>query len=75
MPTETDEKRARAERIFTAREQRKADAPKAVHDYYAAQDALRERTRQLREERLAREANQKKDQSEPKIRRTRASDR
>ncbi len=47
--------RARAERIFRAREQMKADAPEAVRDYYAAQQALIERTRQLREERLARE--------------------
>jgi hypothetical protein len=59
MPTDTNEKRAHAERLFTARKPTKADAPKAVQDYYAAQDALRERTRRLREERLARETGEK----------------
>ncbi len=51
---ETD--RSRAERIFRRREQLRADAPKAVQDYYAAQQAVIERTRKLREERIAREA-------------------
>jgi hypothetical protein len=45
---------ARAERLFKAREQQKADAPKATADYYAAEKALRERTEKLRRLRLAR---------------------
>jgi len=35
MPKHENE-RARAERIFKTREQQKADAPKAIADYYAA---------------------------------------
>jgi len=38
----------RAERLFKAREQLKADAPKALADYYAAEQALRDRTQELR---------------------------
>ncbi len=57
MPHNTEAERARAERIFKNREKRKADAPKAVADYYAAQQSIVDRTRRLREERLAREAN------------------
>ena len=56
MPYNTEADRTRAEAIFKAREQRKADAPKAMKDYQAAQDAVRDRTKRLREERLAREA-------------------
>ncbi len=56
MPNNT-ETSARAERIFRRREELKADAPKAVQDYYAAQQRTIQRTRRLREERLAREAN------------------
>ena len=51
--------RARAERLFKAREELKADAPKATADYYAAVQRVRERTRELRKLRLAREAAQK----------------
>jgi hypothetical protein len=56
MPNNTEAERSRAERIFHRREQLKADAPKATHDYHAAQQRVIERTRKLREERLAREA-------------------
>jgi hypothetical protein len=59
MPNNTEMDRARAERIFRRREELKADAPKALHDYYAAQEAVLERTRKLRDERLSREANAK----------------
>jgi hypothetical protein len=47
MPKHENE-RARAERIFKTREQQKADAPKATSDYYAAQQAMRDRTRSRR---------------------------
>jgi len=39
------------------REQQKADASVAMADYVAGQQALRERTNKLREQRLAREAD------------------
>ena len=48
--------RKRAELIFKAREQQKTDAPKATAEYYAAQQRLLERTQQLRQLRLEREA-------------------
>jgi hypothetical protein len=51
--------RARAERIFKARERREADAPRATADYYAAQQRIRDRTQELRRLRLAREAQEK----------------
>jgi hypothetical protein len=54
MPSHAEENRLRAERRFKAREQQIADAPKAWEDYYAAQHKLRDRTRELREQRLAR---------------------
>ena len=60
MPKDENE-RARAERIFKTREQQKADAPKAMADYYAAQQAIRDRTERLRQLRLARDAEQKRD--------------
>jgi len=60
MPLHENEYRDRAEQIFRAREQQKADAPKAVADYYAAQEKLRTRTQELRQLRLAREAQKKK---------------
>jgi len=60
MPKDENE-RARAERIFKTREQQKADAPKATADYYAAQQAIRDRTEKLRQLRLARDAEQKRD--------------
>jgi hypothetical protein len=53
----TEADRTRAEAIFKAREQRKADAPKAMKDYQAAQQAIRDRTKRLRDERIAREAD------------------
>ena len=53
--------RARAERLFKAREDRKADAPKAIADYYAAEQRVRERTQELRQLRLAREAQRAKE--------------
>ncbi len=55
-------KRARAERIFKRKDAIKADGPKALQDYNAAQQAIIEWTRKLREQRLAREvASQRKD--------------
>jgi len=60
MLKQSDDQRARAERVFRAREQQKADAPQATRDYYAAQQAIIERTRRLRQERLARERQAKK---------------
>jgi hypothetical protein len=51
--------RARAERIFKAREYQKADATKATADYYAAQQRVRDRTQQLRRLRFEREAQKK----------------
>jgi ABC-type uncharacterized transport system auxiliary subunit len=58
MPQHETE-RVRAERLFKVRERQKADTPKATADYYAAQQALRERTRELRQLRLARDAEKK----------------
>ncbi len=55
MPKQT-EAQLRAERIFRARELRKADAPQAVKDYYAKIDETLERMKQLRAARLRREA-------------------
>ena len=54
MPSNADENRLRAERVFKARERQKADAPKAWAEYHAAEQKLRDRTRELREQRLAR---------------------
>ena len=54
MPLHEEENRLRAERVFKAREQQKADAPQAWAEYQAAQQKLRDRTRELREQRLAR---------------------
>jgi hypothetical protein len=53
MPSHAEENRLRAERQFKAREQQKAGA---WENYQAAQRKLRDRTRELREQRLAREA-------------------
>jgi hypothetical protein len=50
------ENQDRAERLFKAREQQKADAPQAMADYHAAIQRLRDRTDELRRQRLAREA-------------------
>jgi len=56
MPQKQNDDRARADRIFKIRQQQNADAPKATADYYAAQQKLRDRTQELRQLRLAREA-------------------
>jgi hypothetical protein len=61
MPEHENADRARAERLFRTRELQKADAPKATADYYAAEQAVRDRTRELRRLRLAREVNKKRD--------------
>jgi hypothetical protein len=58
MP-ENDPNHQRAERIFKARQERQADAPKANAEYHAAQEKLRDRTKELRRLRLAREAQEK----------------
>ena len=47
---------AHARRIFGIRDQEKADAPKALAEYRAAEQKIRDRTRELRELRLARDA-------------------
>jgi hypothetical protein len=60
MRKHENEERVRAERHFK-RELQKADAPKATADYYAAEQAVRERTKELRRLRLARAANKKRD--------------
>jgi hypothetical protein len=59
MPQHENADRARAERIIKAREQQRAEAPKATADYYAAQQRIRDRTQDLRRLRLAREAQEK----------------
>jgi hypothetical protein len=60
MPEHENQDRLRAERLFTAREKQKADAPQAVADYYAAEQKLRDRTQELRQLRLARETQMKR---------------
>jgi L-amino acid N-acyltransferase YncA len=50
------QKQDRAERLFKAREQQKADAPQAMAEYHAAIERVRARTDELRRQRLAREA-------------------
>jgi hypothetical protein len=52
MPQRENADHARAERLFKTRELQKADAPKATADYYAAEQAIRDRTRELRRLRL-----------------------
>jgi hypothetical protein len=52
MPEHENAERARAERLFR-------DAPKATADYYAAEQAVRNRTQELRRLRLARDAQKK----------------
>jgi hypothetical protein len=47
---------SRAEALFKRREEQKADAPVAMAEYRAAEQAKYERMRELRELRLAREA-------------------
>jgi hypothetical protein len=47
--------RERAEERLKFREKQKADAPVAMQEYRAEEEATRQRTQRLREERLARE--------------------
>lgn len=47
---------AKAAKRELVRQRQKADAPVAMAEYRAAQEAVRQRTRQLREQRMAREA-------------------
>jgi hypothetical protein len=54
------EKHERAERLFKAREQQKADAPQAMAEYQANIQRLRDRTDELRRQRLAREAQKQR---------------
>jgi len=63
MPERIDPTRQRAERIFKARQERQADAPKATAEYYAAQEKLRDRTKELRQLRLARESQEHSNRS------------
>jgi hypothetical protein len=63
-PKEDRARAARAEQLFKNREERKADAPKAMAEYRAAEQALRDRTRTLRQIRLAREAGDLASQAE-----------
>jgi hypothetical protein len=53
----------RAERLFKAREQQKADAPQAMAEYHAAIQRMRDRTQELRRQRLAREARKTQKQA------------
>jgi hypothetical protein len=60
MAQNQNDHRARVERMFKIRQQQHADAPKATADYYAGQQKIRDRTRELRQLRLAREAEKKR---------------
>lgn len=68
MPQHETEDHDRAERIFKARQQQKADASQAIADYYAAQQRLRDRTQELRQLRLAQVEQSGKQKAEPKNR-------
>jgi hypothetical protein len=57
MPQHENVDRARAERIFKAREQQRAEAPKATAE--AALQKIRDRTQELRRLRLERETQKK----------------
>ena len=59
MQKTLDDQKARAERAFR-REQMKSDAPEAMREYQAAQQALIDRMQRLRSERLAREVGSAK---------------
>jgi hypothetical protein len=50
--------RVRAEALFRRREQQKADAPIAMAEYRAKQQAALQRMHELRRQRLAREAQE-----------------
>jgi hypothetical protein len=56
VPSNSEAARARAEAFFKRRQEQAADAPVAWTEYKDAQEAFRERTRALRELRLARKA-------------------
>jgi len=56
MQSQNDNDAAKARARILFREEQKADAPKALAEYQAAKQAVRERTNRLRQERLAREA-------------------
>jgi len=53
-PKDRDSLRARAEATFKVRHQQKQDAPVAMREYREAEQAERDKTRRLRQERLAR---------------------
>jgi hypothetical protein len=63
MPSKEEE---RAERLF----QRQQDAPKALEEYRAKQEATRKLTAKLRAERLAREAIHGKTKASKKLRKS-----
>jgi hypothetical protein len=54
-PREIEEARKRAEKRFKVRAAQKADAPKAIVEYYATQQAAIDRISALRAQRLASE--------------------
>jgi hypothetical protein len=57
MPQQPDDRaHARAQALFKRREQQKADAPVAMAEYRAAQQAALNRMHELRRLRLARDA-------------------
>ena len=56
MPKPDDPTRQRAERLFRTRQEEKATA-----EYHAEQERLRDRTKELRQLRLAREAKTQSD--------------
>jgi hypothetical protein len=53
MIPDKQDRLALAEARFKSRERQKADAPLALEEYYAAQEAEREKTRRLRALRLS----------------------
>ena len=55
-PSSPEEKKARAERKAKLVELRNVEAPRAVAEYRAAEEAMRQKTARLRTERLARQA-------------------
>jgi hypothetical protein len=57
---EAKQARKRAEEKFKARAARESDAPKAVAEYYAAQQAAIDRIGALRAKRLARDKKNRK---------------
>ena len=65
-PTE-EELKARAERNARLKEERKRDAPVAMAEYRAAEQATRLKTERLRAERFAREAEQDEQTSRTRV--------